>query len=108
MSRTQYYKDYNKSVKGRFRTAKANAKRRKIDFELTLDQYNKLTTNATCVFCKRFFEYTGIDRWKSCIKKYTLTNSVSCCKRCNDGKNDMCYDEFIEWSGLVWKNRHIE
>lgn len=38
----------------------------------------------------------GIDRQDN-SKGYTLENTVSCCKRCNQAKNDMPLGEFYRW-----------
>lgn len=46
------------------------------------------------------FIYNGIDRIDS-SSGYEIDNVVTCCKRCNVAKNDMTYDEFVEWVNRV-------
>lgn len=42
------------------------------------------------------FLYTGIDRKDSKIG-YQIENCVTCCKTCNFAKNDMSYEDFIDY-----------
>ena len=47
------------------------------------------------------FMYNGIDRIDN-TRGYEPDNVVSCCRRCNVAKNDMSYDEFLDWVGRVY------
>jgi hypothetical protein len=78
------------SVKHRSYINKCNAKG--IDFELTAKEFEDLVAGI-CVYCLQ--PATGIDRRDS-KKGYTLSNSQSCCGRCNLMKRDMTEDTFIE------------
>lgn len=85
-----------------------SAKRRKLPFELSFEQFINLT-QQNCHYCnaelENFhlnhgsisgFSYNGIDR-KDNTKGYTLENSLPCCTNCNKAKGTMSYDEFISW-----------
>jgi hypothetical protein len=101
---------------------KQGAKKRKLDFQLNLDQFKTLTQNK-CNYCeidpkqksqssdlnvvdetKAFgmYIYNGIDRVDS-NKGYIFENCVSCCKICNRAKWDTPKEEFIAWLKRVGK-----
>ena len=78
-------------------------------YDLTDDELYKLIT-SNCHYCDAIpsnvmkdtrdvnkipFIYNGVDRVDNTLG-YTLSNSVSCCKRCNIAKNDMKYSDFID------------
>jgi len=87
---------------------KLRASNKKYSFELTKDEFKKLT-QTNCHYCgdkpKRSFKkrssygdyiYNGIDRIDN-TKGYELNNSVSCCTICNRAKRELSYNEFILW-----------
>lgn len=94
---------------------RGNAKRRKIAFALSLEQFLSIT-GAPCAYCgilwsTRFPHYNrangvpkyhgayqrnGIDRINSTVG-YIPTNCVPCCKTCNFAKAEMSVDEFKAW-----------
>lgn len=93
---------------------KHKAATRKIAFNLSLSEGYKFYT-AACYFCgtppsnKRknkhsalypYTFYSGIDRLDSSLG-YEIGNCVSCCKRCNQAKNDMSVVEFLEMCNKV-------
>jgi hypothetical protein len=49
------------------------------------------------------YVYSGIDRIDN-YGGYEPGNVVPCCRRCNMAKNDMPYDEFLEWIERVYLN----
>ena len=51
-----------------------------------------------------FFLYNGIDR-KNNNMGYTYTNSVSCCKLCNQAKNSLSIKEFYDHIQLILNNK---
>lgn len=95
----------------RWQAYKSGAKKRKIDFDLSFDDF-MLITAQVCSYCgsephhKKIsrrkhlqgidFIYTGIDRVDS-SKGYTKDNCVPCCLTCNRAKNDMNVTEFYKW-----------
>jgi hypothetical protein len=99
-----------------------NAINRNILFNLTLREFSQLI-DKECHYCgqtanlKAFsderliekgingnFVYTGIDRKNSSLG-YVVENCLTCCKTCNFAKNDMPYEEFINYLDRVTKFR---
>jgi hypothetical protein len=93
-----------------FYSYKTNAKSRKHLFDLTKEEFKKLT-KQNCYYCgmeprqvsKRNnkhrahngnYIYNGIDRLDN-SKGYTVENSVPCCKMCNLFKNKYTKQEFL-------------
>ena len=105
-SKWKVYSKYRRSAKGR-----------NLPFELTFEQFLDLS-QRNCYYCgikpSNFyigprnnggFTYQGIDRIDS-TKGYTLGNVFPCCSICNHAKNNMTYDEFMEWiERVVNKNK---
>lgn len=101
-----------------------NAKRRKIPFLLTLEQYLSLT-GSPCSYCgiawstqfpnyKRkdgqdkfhgAYKRNGIDRVDSSVG-YIIVNCVPCCKTCNYAKAQMSLSQFRDWVYRVY--HHFE
>lgn len=99
---------------------RATSKRRKIDFNLTQDEFISITIQA-CHYCglewssdycyrKRksgapkyqgVYRYNGIDRINS-NKGYEKGNCVPCCKSCNYAKAQMTVGEFKAWVKRVY------
>lgn len=85
------------------------AKKRKIDFLLSSNEFRELTSQ-NCHYCLSppcqnmglFFKKTGdyihngIDRVDS-NKPYESSNVVPCCGICNRAKHSLKYDKFMEW-----------
>lgn len=91
-----YSKNKERSPKRRFSEAKHAAKRREIDWKLTLEEYIELI-KLPCYYCDNQFgepvkRATGLDRLNSngC---YELSNVVSCCYACNIMKNNILTPE---------------
>lgn len=94
---------------------KYNAKNRDYAWELTDDEFRKLT-QQDCFYCdtppsqifnpKRCngkFTYSGIDRIDNSLG-YTLNNCVACCKHCNIAKNNRPMSEFEDWIRQIYKH----
>lgn len=86
---------------------KRQAKRRDLLFELIFEQFLNLTQQS-CHYCgsepsnfskgngNGSFTYNGIDRVDN-NQGYIIENCVPCCWNCGRAKNNLSYDEFIEW-----------
>ena len=78
------------TIRTKWHDARSNAKRRGIEFLLTLEQYDVLV-NSRCVYGTEVSN--GIDR-KDSTKPYTLENCLPCCYRHNVIKGaTFTYDE---------------
>jgi len=88
-----------------FNLYKGRAKYRDIEFSLKFEEFIELT-NKSCNYCNveplfsvgqkgsnGNYLYNGVDRVDSSLG-YTPTNSVTCCGRCNQAKNNMTCEEF--------------
>lgn len=85
---------------------KNQAKRRRLDFLLSDEQFRQLV-ESNCHYCDSKpsqivdrepanipYLYNGIDRVDNSIG-YTKENCIPCCKICNYMKRNMTYDEFL-------------
>ena len=90
----------------------ARARKRKIDFLLTREQFDSLILK-NCFYCdsppnqklknstnRQTGFYNGVDRFDN-EKHYTEDNCFPCCKACNIMKYDMTYDNFISHIKLI-------
>lgn len=89
------HKNRKKRDRGKYRFSiyKSQAKKRKKDFVLTKEQFEKII-NGECYYCGTKNKI-GIDR-KDNSKGYTIENSVSCCRICNWMKLTLTEKEFIQ------------
>ena len=85
-----------------YRTCKKNASNRALAFELSLEDFEKLT-KQDCHYCgieprQKLINYTynGIDRVNNALG-YLLSNCVACCGRCNRAKDNMTVEEWRSW-----------
>lgn len=95
------------AFRGLYQVYKSGAKRRNIQFDLTLAQFKDLTS-GNCYYCNSLpknvyrirksslYKYNGIDR-KNNKKGYVLKNSLTCCHTCNRGKSDLTYFQWIKY-----------
>ena len=89
---------------------KKNASKRKLIFDITIEQFESLSKQA-CVYCgelpkqeaRKDFIYNGMDRVDS-TKGYNLENVVPCCGICNRAKYTLTVKEFKEWVIKVHAN----
>jgi hypothetical protein len=97
----QYYQDHKEEIskrwakpKERFKLCKKGAKKRNLLFCLSLEQFEKITSQV-CFYCSKLSKdktYCGIDRVDNNVG-YVLENCIPCCARCNDVKNDSSFEE---------------
>ena len=85
------------------------AKKRGYDYELTEEQFKKIT-QQNCFYCGVKAEqitkaskgtngeyiYNGIDRINNKLG-YTKDNTVPCCKTCNAAKGTLTIEDFRDW-----------
>jgi hypothetical protein len=89
----EYHRAQNKTLKGRFRTAKGAAKKRNREFNLTFEQFSQEVIKP-CFYCNDHFRKNeigtgcGLDRLNNKIG-YVVENIVSCCSHCNYLKSDV-------------------
>jgi len=99
-----------------FSSYKSNAKRKKLDFNLTKEDFKILVTN-NCYYCgvpplaifkkKNLlgdFKYNGIDR-KLNSEGYNINNCISCCTDCNYMKSNISFENFISKVKMI--NKHL-
>jgi len=95
----------------RFGHYKNGAKRRNLEWGLTIKQFTNLIKN-NCHYCgvkpslklkrrKNVLLINGVDRVNSKIG-YITTNVVSCCSTCNFAKGSLTELEFKEWIKRVY------
>ena len=106
---------YESSIKRVYSGYKSSAKKRKISFNISFDDFVKLT-KLSCSYCgadpsNRFglvtynpfeFVYNGLDRVDSSIG-YELDNVVTACKMCNYAKRDFSKEDFLVWIERIYK-----
>lgn len=81
------------SKENRYNIYKKNAKKRNIDFQLTKEDFYKLTS-LKCHYCGDINEYNGIDRIDSNLG-YIKENCVPCCEYCNKMKLNYSIDFWL-------------
>lgn len=112
-SRKRVLNNTHKLKKHNFSDYIYRAKKKNIEFELSFDEFDKLTS-LTCFYCgsppefrNRKYKYNGyingIDRIDASIG-YTSSNVVSCCKYCNIAKNSLSQDEFLILITKIYEN----
>jgi len=95
-----------------YRQYKIDAKKRNLEFNLNIDEFEKLT-KGNCFFCgiepsttqtlnintknSSNYIYNGIDRINNNIG-YIYSNCASCCYDCNQAKWTRSVEEFLEWA----------
>lgn len=84
----------NRSMKGKYRSYKSDAKRRDIPFNLTFEEFITFWQKP-CTYCGSEIETIGIDRVDSNLS-YHLSNCVSCCIVCNRMKTDLSLDQWCD------------
>ena len=102
-------------IKQLFNNYKRGAKNRKLQFELTLEEFHQITSKD-CVYCKSppmsifqkrggkmMYIYNGIDRADN-KTGYIKENCFTCCKFCNFAKSSSNLDEFLSWIDRIKTN----
>lgn len=87
---------FGNSLLGRYANYKAGAKRRGLNFELSLEKFSEIT-NKDCFFCGKKSPnklHVGIDR-ANAEEGYQERNCLPCCTVCNRMKSQMNVEEFF-------------
>lgn len=98
----EYAANYRNGLNGRWMMYRSNARKRKLPFELTIEQFAEFWQKP-CSYCGSEIETVGIDRVDSSIG-YLGSNLVSCCGICNQSKNDLPRSAWIAHLKSVLKN----
>ena len=100
-----------------FYTYKRNSKIKRIEFNLSINLFKKITSSR-CIYCGKTptnivkdnikgnmssYQYNGIDRVDNTLG-YTTSNCVPCCKLCNYTKNNLTQKNFMDWIKRVVGN----
>lgn len=95
----------------------SKAKRKKLEFTITEDQFGEIT-KQNCYYCnskpsnvhynKKMhgeYIYNGIDRIDN-KEGYIIKNCVSCCKNCNLAKRELTQTDFFDMIKKIYE-RHL-
>jgi hypothetical protein len=91
----KYQREYWQSPRGKFSIYRTRAKRKNIEFTLTLEQFKNIILQP-CHYCGEYLEekeHCGVDRVDNNLG-YTLVNCVPCCRRCNRWKSALTLERF--------------
>ena len=87
-------KEYHKTLDYNYSKYKLSAKNRKIEFNLTKEEFSK-SFGKKCHYCREEFNGYRWDRINSGLG-YTPDNIVPCCYTCNIMKRDMSQGTFLQ------------
>jgi hypothetical protein len=84
---------FNRTLKGKFKTSKFNAKVRDLEWGLTLEQFAEINSKS-CYYCGHHLPEagSGLDRVDN-SKGYVANNVVPCCTECNRARLDQFTSE---------------
>ena len=86
-------KKYYKSDKHQFYKYRKNASDRKIEWEISFEEFCKYW-NGRCYYCGEKIDGIGLDRVDN-KKGYTIKNIIPCCSKCNYMKGTLTKQDFI-------------
>ena len=90
----QYSDKSNRTLRGLWRRYRQSANRYDRDFNLTMEEFEKIVTQP-CLYCGDEEErWRGVDRFDN-SKGYIKGNCVPCCTWCNYIKRDRSVEEFF-------------
>lgn len=98
-------------VHNRYKLYQWNAKRREIEFKLTLEEFDSVT-QMPCFYCGSLQDdglgntYTGLDRMDA-SRGYFADNVVPCCEWCNKMKLDYTPLEWIAHIKKIYEHLRI-
>lgn len=79
-------------VKQRYISLQRRAKKRNMEFNLTIEYIEDILKPKDCYYCHKYTENITIDR-KDNNRGYTIDNTVPACKRCNTLKSNWITEE---------------
>lgn len=94
--RQEYSKEYGQTLNRRYYVYKRSARERGLEFTLTLEQFEFLTSQSCC-YCGGHTEdreFCGIDRIDNDVG-YVSNNCVPCCTVCNYMRHKQTQKEFV-------------
>jgi hypothetical protein len=100
--RNKYATKYRLTVNGSYNYCKHAAKRRKIVFNLTIQEYSVYYKNA-CNYCGGDTDTVRLDRIDSTLG-YQNNNVVPCCVICNMMKNSHTTDMFLKHINKIYRH----
>ncbi len=88
---------HNRTVKGRYCLCRNTAKRRKLEFVISIEEYTELVSQP-CYYCGGSLPEAGygLDRIDNKVG-YIKGNIRPCCKQCNRAKSTLTEPEFAKW-----------
>ena len=95
----------NEALKPRYGRYKQGAKKRELEFCITLRDFDELTSKPCC-YCNLFSpdkDFCGIDRVDS-GKGYVLDNCVPCCSICNVMKMELSLEMFLSYIERIYQH----
>lgn len=93
----------NRTIKRRFSLGKGGAKRRGLEWTVTLEEYTSKIKHGACFYCDGKISETGhgLDRINN-TEGYTFRNTVPCCPSCNRVKCELLtYEDMIHLGDRV-------
>ena len=96
--------DAVKSENDAWSTYRDNARRRRLDFRLTKQEFLGIR-NQPCRYCGESAP-SGLDRINN-IEGYFKENVAPCCSRCNYAKRDQNMTDFIRWVKRIYEHQSI-
>lgn len=96
----KYFRNgYNRHCLNLWKKYKRNARRRNIQFKLSIKEFANIMLNKRCFYCGVFpvparHFYHGLDRVNNKVC-YVAGNVVPCCSVCNYMKGSLTLDEFL-------------
>ncbi len=82
------------TLKGRFETYKSGAKRRRIEWKLTFEEF-KIFWQKPCYYCGKEIETIRLDRINA-QRDYSIDNIIPCCSECNKLRGKISQEKFIK------------
>jgi hypothetical protein len=98
-------KQNGKTLKGKYRQYKNDAKKRDIEFKLTFEEFS-LLWNKNCYYCNSKIDTIGIDRIDSSLC-YEINNCRPCCFSCNSMKSNKTEMEWYVQMILILRHQNL-
>jgi hypothetical protein len=93
-------KTHSQTLQGKYTHYKSGAKKRNIDFDLTIEQFETFWQQP-CAYCGSEIETIGVDRIDN-TTGYSIANCNPCCVHCNRMKLNHTLEFFIEHINKIY------